>query len=186
MDWQQEPEAETNDNAETVDYMGKKSKGKGKGRNGGKGKGKSSKGKGKGEETRSCHWCLKTRHRIAECRSKAAGKPKAPRPLGASSIEPEEWKEDCSSLTFDCDVMGEESDEDQISDEEDGWMEASNIPISTPSSTKNSAIDPWMQAMQNSKKDEGILYWDMTKSSRSPWPISLKRNNTKSTRSWTR
>ena len=59
--------------------------------------------------------------------------------------------------------MGEESDEDQISDEEDGWMEASNIPISTPSSTKNSAIDPWMQAIQNSKKDAGISYWDMGK-----------------------
>ena len=42
-------------------------------------------------------------------------------------------------------------------------MEASNIPISTPSSTKNSAIDPWMQAMQNSKKDAGIWYWDMGK-----------------------
>ena len=186
MDWHKEPEAETNDNAETVDYMGKKGEGKGKGKNGGKGKGTSGKSNKKGEETRSCHWCLKTSHRMAECRSKAAGKPKAPRPLGASSIEPEEWKEDCRSLTFDCDVMGEESDEDQISDEEDGWMKASNIPISTPSSTKNSAIDPWMQAMQNSKKDAGILYLDLTKSSRSPWPISLTRNNTKSKRSWTR
>ena len=125
MDWQQDQEAEADNNVETVDYMGKKSKGKGKGRNGGKGKGKSSKGKGKGEETRSCHWCLKTRHRIAECRSKAAGKPKAPRPLGASSIEPEEWKEDCRSLTFDCDVMGEESDEDQFPmGKMDGWKRA--------------------------------------------------------------
>ena len=43
MDWMQEPEAETGENFETVNYMGKK--GKGKGKNGGKGKGKSSKGK---------------------------------------------------------------------------------------------------------------------------------------------
>ena len=46
MDWQQEPVAEMNDNAQTVDYMGKKGKGKGKGKNGGKGKGKSCKGRG--------------------------------------------------------------------------------------------------------------------------------------------
>ena len=72
------------------------------------------------KETRICYHCLKPGHLIAEGRSKAAGKPKAPRPVGAASIKPEGLEEDCRSLTEDCGVMDEENREDQLSDGEDG------------------------------------------------------------------
>ena len=67
-------------------------------------KDKDDKGKGNCErqETRPCHHCLTPGHLIAECRSKAAGKPKAPRPVGAASIELEEWQKYCRSLTEGC------------------------------------------------------------------------------------
>ena len=83
LEWTQEEEQ--------IDYMGKGKggkKGKGKGwrtpgqwgenKDGGKdGKGEGKgKGKGKGKETRICNHCKKAGHLIADCRAKAAGKPK--------------------------------------------------------------------------------------------------------------
>ena len=84
--------------AEELDYMGKGKGGKG-GKGGGKGKGKGKggggKGKGKeGKETRICHWCQKVGHLIAECRAKAAGKPKVKPAAGAASLEDDAWEED--------------------------------------------------------------------------------------------
>ena len=85
IEWTQAAEHE-----EEIGYMGK---GKGKGKNskhgkgngtawttppsdkGGKG-GKNGKSSGKGKETRVCHWCQNIGHLIAECRARAAGKPK--------------------------------------------------------------------------------------------------------------
>ena len=42
-------------------------------------------------------------------------------------------------------------------------MEASNINIFTPSPGKKSEVDPWMQAIQKSKKVLVMSYWDADK-----------------------
>ena len=89
-----------------LDYMGKGKGGKGKGKGkGGKGGG-GGKGKGKdGKETRICHWCQKPGHLIAECRAKAAGKPKVKPPPGAASLEEDTWEDDLPADGLYCDSV---------------------------------------------------------------------------------
>ena len=77
-----------------------KAKGKGRdGKNSGGGKVKGKDGKG---ETRICNWCAKTGHLIAECRAKAAGKPKVKPAAGAASLDKEAWEEDLQAHGLDC------------------------------------------------------------------------------------
>ena len=47
-----------------------------------------------------CHWCQKIGHLIAECRAKAAGKPKT-KPGMQRLDENQEWFEDCSCIGAD-------------------------------------------------------------------------------------
>ena len=111
-------------------------KGKNRGRTGDKkGGGKAGedggtdgKGGGSGKETRACHWCLKTRHLQADCRAKAAGKPRAPRPVARLDEEDEEQldleDDDCSHL--DADFLGDEdiSNASDYNDEEEAFVSA--------------------------------------------------------------
>ena len=67
---------------------GGKGKGKGRGRGGQASAGAAiARGTGKGADTRTCHWCLKPGHLIADCRAKAAGKPRASKGKAAGSLE---------------------------------------------------------------------------------------------------
>ena len=113
-----------------ADYLGKGGK-RGGGKSGGKGKGggkdsngKDGKGKGKGKESRVCYWCQKHGHLIADCRAKAAGKPKTKPAVNAASLEEDgEWEEDCSCCDVAADVLGEDS-EDSSAESDEEWTVA--------------------------------------------------------------
>ena len=136
---------------EDLDYMGK-----GKGKGGGwqrKGKSKGSKGRGKeqparpspspGQETRTCNWCQKVGHLKSDCRSFLAGRPKAPKPANAGSLDAEgDWQEDdLGSITAEEplesleesgveELMPVGDDDDESDDSDDGdWTDE---PVETP------------------------------------------------------
>ena len=109
---------------EDLNYMGKGKgkKGNGKGKKGEDGKGR--KGEGKGNENRVCHWCQKIGHLVAECRAKAAGKPKTKPAVNAASLD--EWEEDTGMLEAADTLEMELSpllEYDLSNDSLDGWTE---------------------------------------------------------------